>query len=62
MLENKIDTCCKHPYRLIIVDYNMPILSGDNMMIQLKEKGMMGTNYGAYRNSTFVLCTAIGES
>jgi YesN/AraC family two-component response regulator len=34
--------CCGNPYKLVIVDFNMPVLGGCDMMKQVKE--MIKTN------------------
>ena len=36
-LETKLINCCKRPYKLVIVDLNMPRFNGRDMMIQIRE-------------------------
>jgi CheY-like chemotaxis protein len=40
-VRKKRNLCCKQPYRLVVVDLNMPILDGLEMMAMLKEEGLL---------------------
>ena len=36
-MSQKINTCCKKPYKIIFVDLNMPIMNGIQMMKQVRQ-------------------------
>jgi CheY-like chemotaxis protein len=40
-MRKKRNLCCKQPYKLVVVDLNMPNLDGLGMMEQLKEEGQL---------------------
>ena len=41
MIQDKLQKCCKLPYKLVIVDLNMPKLDGIGMMEQLQQYDLM---------------------
>jgi CheY-like chemotaxis protein len=43
-MKKKLHSCCGKPYKLIFVDLNMPVLSGFEMMQEIKDlqdKGLL---------------------
>ncbi|CDW82762.1 multi-sensor hybrid histidine kinase [Stylonychia lemnae] len=56
-----IQKCCDRVFKLIIVDMNMPVMSGIEMMKHVRDSQKIHGYFKAYANSTFVLCTAQNE-
>jgi len=38
MMSEKLTKCCKQPYAVVIIDLNMPVLDGIEMIKQIKER------------------------
>jgi CheY-like chemotaxis protein len=60
-MQIKLSECCGCAYSLIIVDLNMPRMGGIEFMNTIEEKISKGELLH-YKNSTFVLSTAQGDS
>lgn len=41
MVRKKRENCCTKPYKIVIIDLNMPKLDGIGMISQLKDEGLM---------------------
>jgi hypothetical protein len=67
MLRNKLNTCCGCPYKLIVVDLNMPRMGGDQFIQVVRGNPQQNSFniytdeelcYQQYQDSTFVISTA----
>lgn len=59
-MKQKLKTCCGRPYKLLIVDLNMPRMGGIELINEIK-RGSMKQELSAYKDSFFVLSTAQGD-
>lgn len=59
-LKAKSRSCCRQPYKLIIVDNNMPVMGGIEMMNEIRELQKLG-DLLEYKQSAFVLSSALSE-
>ena len=54
MMRKKRTACCKQPYKIVIIDLNMPNLDGIGMINQLKEEGELN-------NTVFIMASCEKE-
>eukprot|EP00347_Sterkiella_histriomuscorum_P023280 403335252 len=60
-LKSKIN-CCNMPYKLVLIDLNMPNMGGLQMMKNIRAKLDDGGLMSKYKDTIFVLCTAQNEN
>lgn len=58
MMKQKLNCKCQKPYKLIIVDLNMPRMGGLEMIEQLKVAFKLGQLKSYEKETIFVLSTA----
>eukprot|EP00347_Sterkiella_histriomuscorum_P009997 403339079 len=61
MIEKAALSCCKVPYKLILIDLNMPKMGGLQMIKNIRENIFNKGSLQCYKDSMFVLCTAENE-
>jgi len=60
MMKDKLKQCCRQPYRIVIIDLNMPGMDGLEMMEKVQENIASG-EFITYKDSWFILHTAQSE-
>ena len=61
IMQEKLNKCCRKPYKLVLIDMNMPRMNGIQMMEKLQEMQARGEMTAYKQGVRWVLSTADGE-